>query len=103
LYRTGSHTRQWDLTANRVKKSKKKQVTVGKGNAYRRGCSPTYTFTVNDPEIKVCKTMFLQSLDIKDMSVGTAFRKLGEGNCISPDKRHSHKIRPHALSNDVNF
>lgn len=57
-------------------------------------CIRKYTFTIDDKEVKVCKVMFLKTLDIVDSWIQTSLKNCNSGNGLSPDKRGSHKNRP---------
>jgi len=54
---------------------------------------------VNYAEVNVHKTMFLQTLAVKDMIVRTSVRKLQGGNYISLEKRGCYKLN--IRNNDI--
>lgn len=88
----GDHTRQFEFISKHIsisKPSKHRAVSVSS----QRSESITYHLKVNGVLTKVCKTMFLSTLDISETPVRTVRKKLceeshgGEVHAISPDKR----------------
>lgn len=59
-----------------------------------RKTSRTYFFVIENEEIRVCKTAFLNTLGVCDQWVETTLKKIGEGNVLAPDLRGRHKNRP---------
>lgn len=57
----------------------------------RRNTSRIYSFRVKKENIRVCKTMFLATLNITDSWVETIVKKMNEGGTISPDKRGKNR------------
>lgn len=53
----------------------------------RRKFTHTYTFELPTEKVEVCKTFFLNTLDITDTTVDTALKKKTDGGIILPDKR----------------
>jgi len=54
----------------------------------------TYFFTIDNEEVRVCKTMFLNTLGVVDCWIETALKCCQGGNGMSPDKRGRHTNRP---------
>lgn len=53
-----------------------------------------YTFTIGAETIKICKTMFLNTLGINSSWTDTALKCTASGKGVSPDKRGHHNTRP---------
>ena len=88
-----NHTRQWDFL------NKHTSVMPTKGNEEEHGkkrqISRKFFFRLNGQMVRVCRQMFLSTLDISETLVKTAHRKLGLGHTVSPDKRGKNsKVNP---------
>ena len=83
---TGSSERQWDFHLNNVRNApveRRRQIDNAQGDS-RRGMSKFYHLH----EIRVCKTMYLNTLAISEQIVKTAFKKqVGASKVVSGDKR----------------
>ena len=61
-----------------------------------------YSFRIAGTKIRVCKTMFLNTLDINDSWVKPAFKKLGSGSSVAEDirgKGNKKSIPPNIIEN----
>lgn len=99
FWNIGVHERQWDFIARYVKKEHVKKITVERKN----NCTQTLIYQLpedNDSNIKICKTMFLNTLPITQQVVYTAIEKLGDGNYVR-DNRGRHKNRPRMISEET--
>lgn len=56
---------------------------------------------VNDTEIQVCLTMYLNTLSISDKVVHTVCKKLENSVTILSDSRGRHTTRPNKISDDL--
>ncbi|KAK3918415.1 Neuraminidase, partial [Frankliniella fusca] len=56
----------------------------------KRASSRKYFFRIDGEKVRVCKVMFLDTLDVCDSLVETTVKKLKMGGYISPDKRQRH-------------
>lgn len=97
FWKLGDHTRQWDFLVRCVKQLEKKQTTVKNANS-RRALSREYNFTMDNNSIKICKTMFLNTLGISETFVTTALSKIGTGGIVDMDRRGKHNVRPNKKS-----
>ncbi|CAH1110908.1 unnamed protein product [Psylliodes chrysocephalus] len=85
-----------------VKEIKKKQVTVGAGLISRRLNSRNYSFKIiNEEELKVCKSMFLNTLGISETYVTTALSKIRGSSTIIADQREKHNNRPERIKEAI--
>lgn len=84
---------KWAFLALNVDQTKVMKHT-GKEGEHKRKYSRVYSFRVRGEKIRVCKTMFLATLDICDAWVDTSMRKRdSRTGGISPDKRTFHGAR----------
>ncbi|XP_034245116.1 uncharacterized protein LOC117647474 [Thrips palmi] len=60
----------------------------------------SYHFVVDDEEIRVCKTMFINTLGVQDTWVETALKKIGPNGLIS-DQRGKHQNRPSKVTEET--
>lgn len=60
----------------------------------RRKTSRKYYFRQGTGKIPVCKTMFLETLDVSDSWVDTAISKAANGVVVAPDCRGRHSKAP---------
>ncbi|CAH1975140.1 unnamed protein product [Acanthoscelides obtectus] len=65
FWKIGDHSRQWDYIVRYVKTVEKKHVKRTDSKS-RRNHSRTYQLLVNNKEITVCKTMFLNTYGISE-------------------------------------
>lgn len=88
FWKLGNHNKHMDFLAKHVKKEQKKVNTVGEKNS-RRQFTMNYYFTVRESFIKVCKTFFLNTLNITDIWIRTVMNKLNKNEIGigSPDNR----------------
>jgi hypothetical protein len=91
----GNHERQWDYILRFVKSVQKKTQKLPASS--KRSKALIYNLSCNNEIIKVCKTMFLQTLSISNMWVVSAFKKNEESELLL-DNRGRHNNRPHALN-----
>lgn len=89
FWKIPNQTSKWEFIARHLK-LREVASPPQPGTAAQRKSSRQYFFRVRGADLKVCKTQFLNTLDICDGWVETAVRKLGEGGAISPDKRGSN-------------
>lgn len=87
FWKTPNKCAKWNYIARHVKsqrieKSKRKEFSF------------KYHFTVQGIDIPVCKTMFLETLDICDGWIRTSIRKVQEKGIVSPDRRGKNSKRP---------
>lgn len=76
---------------------KRKKTAVNKENS-KRANTIKWRLPVSIEKIRVCKTFFLETLDISDQMVITANKKALSIGICSTDKRGKHKNRPHSIS-----
>lgn len=93
-WKLGDKTRQFDFLRGQIILKEPKEHKQGAQKVRQQ--SVTYFFNGRNGEhIKVCQTMFLDTLGICEQTVRTARFKLGEGYTCSPDKRGKNaKIKP---------
>lgn len=101
FWRLGDHTRQWDFIIHCVKQSDKRQVTVNPGTESRRKFTRNYYFKIQHEEIKVCKSMFLNTLNISETWVTTALAKMQYSGTVNSDERGKHKNRPATIKKEI--
>ena len=56
-------------------KSEKKHRTPTKTSAFKKNSTFKYYFNVEDAEVEVCKTFFLNTLSINEITVTTAMEE----------------------------
>uniref|UniRef100_A0A6P7F318 Uncharacterized protein LOC114326041 n=1 Tax=Diabrotica virgifera virgifera TaxID=50390 RepID=A0A6P7F318_DIAVI len=98
FWKLKDHTRKWDFIARHVRQVAKKQVTITAEQRSRRNYSREYYFYIRNEKQRVCKTMFLETLNVSETWITTALRKLKDGGSLEEDKRGKHTNRPHKLS-----
>lgn len=82
FWETGENQKdKWSFIALCIELNRSEDVTRKKKNSIK------YFLKVKNRKVKVCKTMFLDTLDICDSLVHTTVKKMGEDFSISPDKR----------------
>lgn len=101
FWRLGDHTRQWDFIVRCVKQSDKRQTTVNPGTESRRKFSRKYYFKIKHDEIKVCKFMFLNTLNISESWLTTALAKMQSSGAVISDERGKHKNRPATIKQEI--
>ncbi|KAK3907134.1 Pleckstrin homology domain-containing family H member 1 [Frankliniella fusca] len=90
-----THARKWDFIGVHVSQGNTKRTTLEENVVSKRKHSRIYSFKIKGQKIRVCKTMFLSTLDICDGWVDTAMKKLDKGTgTISPDKRGKNVKTP---------
>lgn len=72
--------------AKRVTRIKIKRRTM-RGRDETRSCSRRYVLRINEEDVKVCKTMFLNTLDIGIAFVNSTFNKMKVDGFFEPDMR----------------
>ncbi|CAH1982558.1 unnamed protein product [Acanthoscelides obtectus] len=100
FWKIGDHSRQWDYIVRYVKTVEKKHVKRTDSKS-RRNHSRTYQLLVNNKEITVCKTMFLNKYGISEQWVTTALGKIGETGTLEEDRRGKHLTRPNKIDGGV--
>lgn len=100
FWKIGDHTRQWDYIARCVKTMNKKQVKNAEGES-KRNFSRKYSLILNNNEISVCKTMFLNTHGISEQWVTTALSKIGKTGSLEEDRRGKHSTRPNKIDEDI--
>ncbi len=100
----GDVNRQRDYLSNWVTATPKK-VTTCNTSPNKRKNSRTWQFKVDGIFIRVCKTFFLETLDISHQVVDTALKKGAHkqnnvSGIVSPDKRGKHDTRANKLPAD---
>ncbi|CAH1976268.1 unnamed protein product [Acanthoscelides obtectus] len=100
FWKIGDHSRQWDYIVRYVKTVEKKHVKRTDSKS-RRNHSRTYQLLVNNKEITVCKTMFLNTYGISEQWVTTALGKIGETGTLEEDRRGKHLTRPNKIDGGV--
>ena len=84
-----SFARQRDFIAHHVEMKRVMRRTTNETS--RRNFSKSYSFTLRDQRILVCKAFFLGTLDIREKTVHyTLVKKKNEQGLTSPDKRGRH-------------
>lgn len=101
FWKLKDHTRKWDFIARHVRQVAKKQVTITAEQRSRRNYSRQYYFYIRNEKQRVCKTMFLETLNVSETWITTALRKLKDGGSLEEDKRGKHTNRPHKLSPEL--
>jgi len=89
FWKLGQYDLQLRFLDKFVKEVPKAKCTKPDGDSPRTH-SRIYTFSYEGRTIRVCKTMFLSTLDISDSMVVTALHKSRRGVITSPDKRGRH-------------
>lgn len=83
FWKIPSQKEKWDFIAIHLEiKSVENTTKISKRQSSRK-----YFFRVNGTKVRVCKVMFLDTLDVCDSLVETTVSKLKFGGYISPDKR----------------
>lgn len=103
FWRLKDHIRQWDFISRHVRHMAKKQMTItvtGESQS-RRNHSREYYFNIRSKEIRICKGMFLKTLDISETLVTTVLGKVKEGGTLEENKRGKHSTRPRTLKLDI--
>ena len=80
------------VTENPVKNDK---------DSKKKSFSRIYTLSNHENKIKVCQTMFVNTLDINRKMIDTALNKLRKGDSVLTDKRGSSKKRPKAIPEET--
>lgn len=88
-YKRPSQELKWGFIRLNVKERSPQKVK-DKDNPTRK-TSRQYYFTLKGKEVRVCQSMFLNTLVISDKVVRTACSKLSDGGKYSPDKRGGRK------------
>ncbi|KAK3927515.1 Uromodulin [Frankliniella fusca] len=89
FWNLGNHQLQWLFIAMHTSVRAPKQRTQDPIRS-RRKTSRSYFFRQGTGKIPVCKTMFLQTLDVSDSWVDTAISKAANGVVVAPDCRGRH-------------
>ena len=100
FWQIGDVQRQRDFLGQHCKRSNK----IHGSKEGRRSKTITYTLTVNDQVVPVCKTFFLHTLNVSDKTVTTALNKLSASGTVCWDKRGKHMNRkkvPAAIRSSV--
>lgn len=97
FWKIADHSRKFDFILRHVIEN---CVDRNIDKMSRRKYTRKYTINERDKNITVCKTMFLNTLNISSQMVETAFKKIrtGESNLI--DKRGTSEKRPRAVEED---
>ncbi|KAK3924876.1 SUMO-activating enzyme subunit 1 [Frankliniella fusca] len=86
FWRIPTQKEKWDFIGLHLEIHPVKQVN----DLTTRTSSRKYFFRIDGEKIKICKLMFLNTLDVCDSLVETTVKKLKMGGYISPDKRQRH-------------
>lgn len=89
FWNLGNHQLQWLFIAMHTSVRAPKHRTQDPVRS-RRKTSRSYFFRQGTEKIPVCKTMFLQTLDVSDSWVDTAISKAADGVVVAPDCRGKH-------------
>jgi len=91
--KTAGKSRKWDYLSRLVRHYPKNT-----GRSSKRQMTRMYFFRLDGKEVRVCKTMFLNTFDIAGGVVSTSLKKIGGGGDLSPDKRgkisHRREVDP---------
>lgn len=91
FYNLGCIQRQWEFIArcaDRILPKYRRVVDSSKRKRNERGLNVGYHFQINDDRIRVCKTFFLNTLDISNSVTKTALEKCNDnGELIVGDRR----------------
>lgn len=89
FWNLGNHDKHLDFLAKHVIRKPKKVITTKNKKKSRREFTFLYNFTFNESLIQVCKTFFLNTLDITDIWIRTVMSKIdrSEIGVGSPDNR----------------
>lgn len=81
------HGRQWEF----IRENCSSKETVPSSS--KRKVARSYSFVIGKKKERVCKQMFMRTLDICDSWIETAFKKRNseKGNTVSPDKRGGNR------------
>lgn len=103
FWATGSHETQWHFILKNTEITEPKVIKVQRKRERNRTVIyylPLKNNTGLIKRIKVCKTMFLNTLGIKERTVYTVIDKYNKGNAIT-DLRGKHANRPHKTRSDT--
>lgn len=89
-----------DFIGKHVKILIKNQVTTENENS-SRNFSRKYYFPIQNEEIQVCQTMFLQTIGISDKVIHNVCKKLENCTILLIDNREKHKNPPNAIAQQV--
>lgn len=91
FYKLGSIQKQWEFIAScadRIIPKYRRIVDTSKRKRNERSLNVAYYFQKDDDRIRVCKTFFLNTLDISNSVTKTALQKCnGNGELIEGDRR----------------
>lgn len=91
FYNLGTIQRQWEFIArctDRILPKYRRVVESSKRKRNERGLNVAYYFQLDNNRIRVCKTFFLNTLDISNSVTKTALEKCNEnGELIVGDRR----------------
>ncbi|XP_049886799.1 uncharacterized protein LOC126381347 [Pectinophora gossypiella] len=96
--RTEIHQRFWTQGNINIQRSYIRSCMVPVTAKYRytnaekpRGCNSAFYFTVDNNKLRVCKTFFINTLDITDRMIRTVKDKTDEHGFVEDDRRGKHR------------
>lgn len=102
----GDREKQWLFAVNHTVKYPKRRTTrdemkINRQFSYKYYLPKTESEDLANAKIKVCKTMFLNTLAINGILVVTAWQKYDESGVIQKDMRGRHRNRRTVISNEM--
>lgn len=93
------HKRQFVASCVQLTGIKRKRERTG-ARSNQKTSNKVFTFTVNNVQVEVCQTFFLNTLAVSQTFVSTALSKKGSGGLVDVDKR-GRKVPPNKISPEV--
>lgn len=98
FYRLKDHELQWQYIARHTEALPVKRLYVER--KLNRVQTIIYDFPLDGTKVQVCKTFFLNTLQISERVVYTALEKINKDESLI-DKRGTHKNRPHQMKDST--